>query len=196
MVLVDSWSGRGKHTICSLPIHTHTHTVGAEQCSISRGVLKSCVFLPAARVIGDLLESSRLARSFHFGDKDRPTVSRRFMRRMCGVASTTIAEHVTNLLIDRTCVRYAGFCVLVWGELMFGKRGGRNEIMTWRPYFPRVFSPNVGFQAMSLLQFLAVSCICQFCHEEVAVSLHLFSTGASWPVMNHTLFEPFTMSVS
>ena len=109
MVLVDSWSGRGKHTICSLPIHTHTHTVGAEQCSISRGVLKSCVFLPAARVIGDLLESSRLARSFHFGDKDRPTVSRRFMRRMCGVASTTIAEHVTNLLIDRTCVRYAGF---------------------------------------------------------------------------------------
>ena len=28
------------------------------------------------------------------------------------------------------------------------------------------------------------------------MSLHLFSTGASWPVMNHTLFEPFTMSVS
>ena len=144
MVLVDSWSGRDKHTICSLPIHTHT--VGAQQCSISRGVLKSCVFLPAARVVGDLLESSRFTRSLDLGDKDRPTVSRRFMRRMCGVASTTIAEHVTNLLIDRTCVRYAGFCVLLWGELMFGKRGGRNEIMTWRPYFPRVFSRNVGFQ--------------------------------------------------
>ena len=27
----------------------------------------------------------------------------------CGVASTTIAEHGTNLLTDRTCVRYAGF---------------------------------------------------------------------------------------
>ena len=70
------WAGQAH---CVQSVNTHTHTFGAQQCSISRGVLQD-VFLPAARVIGDLLESSRLTRSLDFGDKDRPTVSRRFMR--------------------------------------------------------------------------------------------------------------------
>ena len=183
----------GTSTLCAVCQHTHTLLeLNSVRYHVASCKMFSCP-PPVLSVICWSLRDSREALTLATRTAQQ---CRDVSCDRCGVASTTIAEHGTNLLTDRTCVRYAGFCVLVWGELMFGKRGGRNEIMTWRPYFPRAFSPNVGFPAMSLLQFLAVSCICQFCHEEVAVSLHLFSTGASWPVMNHTLFEPFTMSVS
>ena len=67
----------GVDGLCAVPLHTQTHLV----LNCFRYHMR-CVRSTTARSNDDDLRTSRLVRSFHFGDEDRPTVSRRFMPRV------------------------------------------------------------------------------------------------------------------